>query len=361
MRTSTRRIAAAAVAVVTASLGLTDTATAADENTVPVLGQVQVGYAGSTTTPQGVVTVHGVRRIQGGTAVYFSIGFPAGTQGADSFNLGSIIYSAADLSAKGKGTDQLTNAGVVDSAGKKLYVTLLGSDDRCVCSQGDFGSHVDDDNAGKAYAFYYVVPTLPSSVSTVDVNIAGSIIPNVSVQDGAMTPTRPADKPIVVGTGWPAIDQPALAKVTNTNQSILPLTQAVSDLSGQITDRTQSDTKSVDIASDILFAVDSAALTPAANATLAKAASALKADGVTGTVNVIGYTDSDNTEAHNLDLSKRRAQAVVAALTPMVPTGITLVAQGKGEADPVASNDSAAGKALNRRVSLSFANPGGAQ
>ena len=359
MRNPTRT-AAAALAVVTASLALMGTATAADENTVPVLGQVQARYAGSNKAPQGVVTVHGVRRIQDGTAVYLSLGFPAGTQGATRLNLASILAtSSADMSPIG--SDDLAQAGLMDSAGKKLYVTQVTSDKNCVCSEGSLVNHVADDNAGKAYALYYVVPTLPSSVTTVDVVIAGSIIPNVPVQDGAMTPTRSDDDPIVVGTGWPAIDQSALAKVTDTNQSILPLTQSVSDLSGQITDRTQSDTKSVDIASDVLFAVDSAALTPAANATLAKAAAALKADGVTGTVNVIGYTDSDNTEAHNLDLSKRRAQAVVAALKPLIPAGITLVAQGKGEADPVASNDSAAGKALNRRVSLSFANPGGAQ
>ncbi|PWJ26419.1 OmpA family protein [Branchiibius hedensis] len=356
------RIVATGLAVLATSWGAIGPATAADNTTVPVLGQVQAGYGSSGTTPQGVVTVHGVRRIPGGTAVYFSIGFPAGTPNAGAFNLATILAtSSTDMSPDRSGANALGEAGLMDSAGKKMYVTLMTPDKACVCSQASLVSHVSEDNAGKAYALYYVVPTLPSSVTTVDVNIAGTIIPDIPVEDGAMTPTLPAGNPIVVGTGWPAVDEAALAKVTNTGQSILPLTQAVGDLSGQITDRTKSDSKSVDIAADVLFAVDSAELSPAANATLAKAAAALKADHVTGTVNVIGYTDSDNTEAHNLDLSKRRAQAVVAALQPMVPPGVKLIPQGMGEADPVASNDFPEGKALNRRVSLSFANPGGAQ
>ena len=361
VRTRTR-IAAGGVAAVTALLGAIVPATAATDDTVPVLGQVRSGYLGNGDAPQGVITVHGVRRIESGTAVYFSIGFPAGTTGDTTFNLASIVLaSSSAMSVDKQSVDSLTNAGVVDSAGRKMYVTLVTPDKHCVCSPGSLVSHVEGDNAGKAFALYYVVPTLPASVTSVDVNIAGSIIPDVPVQDGAMTPTRPADQPIQVGSGWPAIDDNRLRAVTDTARSVLPLTQQVSDLRGQITDRTKSATRSVDIASDVLFAVDSAELSPAAKATLAKAAAALKADRVTGTVNVIGYTDSDNTEAHNLDLSRRRAAAVAAALKPMVPQGITLVPQGKGEADPVASNSNEAGKALNRRVSLSFANPGGTQ
>jgi flagellar motor protein MotB len=49
---------------------------------------------------------------------------------------------------------------------------------------------------------------------------------------------------------------------------------------------------------------------------------------------------------------------VVAVLQPMLGSGITLRAEGKGETEPVASNDSKAGKALNRRVSLSFSTGG---
>uniref|UniRef100_UPI00261CDF2E OmpA family protein n=1 Tax=Dokdonella sp. TaxID=2291710 RepID=UPI00261CDF2E len=65
------------------------------------------------------------------------------------------------------------------------------------------------------------------------------------------------------------------------------------------------------------------------------------------------HTDNAGGAAHNLDLSKRRADAVVDALTSK--RGIAadrLLAQGMGSASPVASNDSEAGRAKNRRVEL---------
>jgi outer membrane protein OmpA-like peptidoglycan-associated protein len=68
---------------------------------------------------------------------------------------------------------------------------------------------------------------------------------------------------------------------------------------------------------------------------------------------VEGHTDSDGGAAYNLALSQRRAQAVVDDL--VVRSGIArsrLVAKGYGLTQPVASNATAAGKALNRRVEL---------
>ena len=68
---------------------------------------------------------------------------------------------------------------------------------------------------------------------------------------------------------------------------------------------------------------------------------------------VVGHTDNVGTLASNMDLSKRRADAVVAALT--TKNGVAsarLVAQGAGPLAPVASNQSEDGRAKNRRVEL---------
>ena len=68
---------------------------------------------------------------------------------------------------------------------------------------------------------------------------------------------------------------------------------------------------------------------------------------------VVGHTDGVGTLASNMDLSKRRADAVVAALT--TKHGIAaarLSAQGAGPLAPVASNKSEDGRAKNRRVEL---------
>ncbi|MFK7930245.1 MAG: OmpA family protein [Myxococcota bacterium] len=69
-------------------------------------------------------------------------------------------------------------------------------------------------------------------------------------------------------------------------------------------------------------------------------------------VRVEGHTDSDGDANFNLDLSKRRAATVVNSLVQRGVESDRLVSQGLGEEKPVAPNDNAEGKALNRRVEL---------
>ncbi len=69
-------------------------------------------------------------------------------------------------------------------------------------------------------------------------------------------------------------------------------------------------------------------------------------------VEIAGHTDGVGTDAHNLDLSQRRAQAV---LDDFVARGIAadrLSARGYGKSEPIADNDTAEGRAANRRVEL---------
>lgn len=66
---------------------------------------------------------------------------------------------------------------------------------------------------------------------------------------------------------------------------------------------------------------------------------------------VIGYTDDRGSDAANLRMSERRAQAVKDYLVQrhgIDPTRIQI--EGRGSADPVASNDTAEGRAQNRRA-----------
>jgi OOP family OmpA-OmpF porin len=69
-------------------------------------------------------------------------------------------------------------------------------------------------------------------------------------------------------------------------------------------------------------------------------------------VEVDGHTDSRGSDAHNLDLSQRRAAAVRQYLVGHGIAPERLEAQGFGESKPVADNDTAHGMALNRRVEL---------
>ena len=67
---------------------------------------------------------------------------------------------------------------------------------------------------------------------------------------------------------------------------------------------------------------------------------------------VEGFTDSVGSEGTNQNLSARRADAVRAALVNLGVSGDRIATQGYGEAYPVAGNDSAGGRQMNRRVEI---------
>lgn len=65
-----------------------------------------------------------------------------------------------------------------------------------------------------------------------------------------------------------------------------------------------------------------------------------------------GYTDSEGSEAVNLQLSKKRANAVKQRLLSQGVSSSQIESGGKGEADPKASNDTESGRKANRRVTV---------
>jgi outer membrane protein OmpA-like peptidoglycan-associated protein len=71
-------------------------------------------------------------------------------------------------------------------------------------------------------------------------------------------------------------------------------------------------------------------------------------------VEVAGHTDSSGSDQYNQSLSERRAQAVAGYLGSHGVKQQRLMTVGAGESHPVASNDSEAGRAANRRVELTI-------
>lgn len=100
----------------------------------------------------------------------------------------------------------------------------------------------------------------------------------------------------------------------------------------------------------VLFDSGSAVLKPAADATLARAAEAIATRG--GRVRIEGHTDAEGDAPTNQRLSEQRAAAVRDALTARGVDPARLDVVGHGESRPVAPNDSAEGRARNRRVEL---------
>lgn len=102
----------------------------------------------------------------------------------------------------------------------------------------------------------------------------------------------------------------------------------------------------------ILFDSGSAELTPQGKAQVAQVAEAFFMFDEDVKVLVEGHTDSVGSDADNFALSNARSQTVVNELKLVHDVDLTLLMGGKGESSPVASNDSAQGRALNRRVTF---------
>lgn len=108
--------------------------------------------------------------------------------------------------------------------------------------------------------------------------------------------------------------------------------------------------------SGILFPFDSDDLLPAARQNLAKLADSLQAEAQTE-VMIVGHTDAKGTDEYNLGLSERRARAAAAYLASRGIDRGRVRTSGRGESEPVDSNDTEAGRAQNRRVEVAiFAN-----
>jgi outer membrane protein OmpA-like peptidoglycan-associated protein len=116
----------------------------------------------------------------------------------------------------------------------------------------------------------------------------------------------------------------------------------------------------VTLGGNLLFDAGKATLRKGAVASIAELASVLKRNPGQEIV-IEGFTDSAGPEKANLALSHRRAQAVKQALARHDVVGARVHTRGYGESYPVASNNSEAGRRLNRRVEVVIAPHTGTQ
>jgi len=103
--------------------------------------------------------------------------------------------------------------------------------------------------------------------------------------------------------------------------------------------------------SDVLFDTNEATLKPGAREKLAKVSGILLAY-PTLHLTVEGHTDSTGTDEYNLKLSERRADSVRDYLSSNGIASANIEAHGFGKDNPVATNDTAAGRQQNRRVEM---------
>jgi outer membrane protein OmpA-like peptidoglycan-associated protein len=201
-------------------------------------------------------------------------------------------------------------------------------------------------------------PAPPASVRAVDVVFpnGGPLVTGLPIGSG-QAPT-PAQVGVGVQPAAPApfAQPPDSTSTTGLTLPVLDLITTAGNPSGANTESAKE--AQITLHSDVLFHFNKSNLTPRANAILNSVAPNIKSRAV-GPVSVTGYTDSIGTDAVNIPLSQARAASVATALKRLTP-GVRYTTAGKGSADPVAPNtkpdgsDNPAGRALNRRVTISY-------
>lgn len=123
------------------------------------------------------------------------------------------------------------------------------------------------------------------------------------------------------------------------------------DLSGRVGVIRDGDRLIVRMPQDLLFDIDSTYVRPDLQRDLSVVARSLL-EYPDSTVEVVGHTDNSGSAAYNQDLSERRARAVAGILIGEGVPARRVVAFGRGEDQPIASNYTPEGRAQNRRVEI---------
>jgi outer membrane protein OmpA-like peptidoglycan-associated protein len=106
------------------------------------------------------------------------------------------------------------------------------------------------------------------------------------------------------------------------------------------------------LAADVNFAVDSSTLTAAGLATIATICSQFTGHPAPR-ITCVGHTDSTASVAYNQTLSENRAASVRTRILQLVPQAI-VTTYGRSELQPIATNATSAGRARNRRVTITY-------
>lgn len=149
-----------------------------------------------------------------------------------------------------------------------------------------------------------------------------------------------------------AADRAALSNQASLNSKDAQLNELelqLKDLNAKKTDRGMVVTMG-----DVLFDSGQARLLADGNRNMVKLAEFFRRN-PQRRASIEGFTDSVGSASANLDLSGRRANAVMSALIELGVQANRLNAQAFGEEMPVASNGTPAGRQLNRRVEIVFA------
>jgi OOP family OmpA-OmpF porin len=233
----------------------------------------------------------------------------------------------------------------------------------------DDGGWVTVEPEGTRIQLVYAAPSaetealglfLPGAAYVEQVPVVDGDVPGPEVGESSPEPTGTATgEPAATAgptasAGAGADDAESLDPDAVVDAPVLPFESYTRELAGAVATLQSTEQVEITLGSDVLFAPDSADLSPQAQAALDAAAAHL-AGREPGTIAVVGHTDDVDDDAHNQDLSERRAQAVASALAERIDTAeYPIETSGRGETEPVVPNDGDAERARNRRVTLTL-------
>jgi OmpA-OmpF porin, OOP family len=313
--------------------------------------------AGAPGPEPMTVSIYDLRRNGPFVTLDFSIRCDTPSDGCDAGSLFAFVSLRQEntpdtIKARGN-----TAGGVmlIDPSGGREYQAVTDAQGRPFASSLPFSI-----NDSLVHLAWVTFPAPPDSVSTMSVAfpMGGPVVPDIPIS------SKPAPSASDLGSGAVAAAAAPFAVppgTTSTAGLTLPIENLISTVGNSSgSDSESSNRATIALSADVLFEFDKATLTPRARAVISQVAARIQAR-ATGVVRVDGYTDSIGTDQVNIPLSQARAASVVRALKPLVGGApVRFQASGFGSADPVAPNtlpggaDNPRGRALNRRVTISF-------
>jgi len=249
-----------------------------------------------------------VSRTVGSGSIKTSAANPAATLGAPNYSGNVDDGSFLSLGCDGNVVLQFGDNALVDVEGPDLYVFEVGPKvegmSLAISTDGMDWTDIGSITGGRA-----------------EVNIAGA------AQDGAdFRFVRLTDDGEDCGTSFAGADVDAVAAIGSALRFTLD--------------------------GAVLFAHDSSDLMPEAKAALDDLAAQI-ADANLSAFRVVGHTDATGSDAYNLTLSQQRAAAVRDYFASMdILTNVSISSEGRGESNPLASNETEEGREQNRRVEI---------
>jgi OOP family OmpA-OmpF porin len=278
-----------------------------------------------------------------------------------------LAFSNGSFRVPSLGTHERLNATAIDGLYKFLPVTALWRPFVLVGMGGmrdDFGAHSINTEGWLAEAGGGVLLALGSQAGSTRFQLRGEVkYRREFIQNVAFIPNNPGDIVVGVGFQWmvgaqtpppppppvarelppPPVEPPPPPAPPPPEPCHAPAGFQV-DVNCRIIEQTLV-VRAVD------FEFNSLRLTEPARETLDEVGAALQKQ-PNMQVEIQGYTDSIGADAYNLNLSRKRAEAVKTYLVGKGLADRSLTAKGYGKADPIASNATKEGRAQNRRVAF---------